>query len=372
MLIGLIGMNGMVMVQDIFSLYVFLEIVSVTSFILIAFEKQQSAFEGSFKYVVFSVVATVLMLSAIAIFVLAAGDTSFSAVKTALGSAGASSNTLVIIGIVLFLSGMLIKGGYMPFHAWLPDAYTSSPAYVSVLLAGIITKISGVYTMMRIILDVFTFTEHIKSMLLIAGLVSMIGGALAAYAQKDMKRLLSFSSISQMGYILLGFSCGTSLGIAAALFHFFNHAIFKSLLFVNAAAVETSTGSRNMETLGGLSSRMPITGFSSLVASLATAGIPPLSGFWSKLIIIIALWLTGHFAAAIIAVLVSVLTLGYMLTLQRDVFFGELNEDLITAKEAGFGNTMPALILTAITLAVGVGFPFVMDRFVGFMNSFHF
>ena len=113
-----------------------------------------------------------------------------------------------------------------------------------------------------------------------------------ALVQKDFKRMLAYSSISQIGYIILSLGTGTALGIAGAVFHLFNHAIFKAGLFANAAAVEEVTGTRDMDRLGGLSSKMPVTGFTSLVSSLSTAGIPPLSGFWSKLVIDSALWAT--------------------------------------------------------------------------------
>jgi multicomponent Na+:H+ antiporter subunit D len=196
------------------------------------------------------------------------------------------------------------------------------------------------------------------------GTVSIVGGAVAALTQSDMKRLLAYSSISQVGYIILSFGCGTTLGVAAAIFHLFNHAIFKSLLFVNAAAVEQQTSSRNMDTMGGLAEKMPLTGGTSIIAALSAAGIPPLSGFWSKLLIIIALWTSGHYAYAIIAVLASVLTLNYMLSMQRRVFFGKLAKGFTGVKEADFGIAFPSIILAAITIGIGVFFPFIVKSFL--------
>ena len=329
-LLSIAGMNGVVMVRDIFSLYVFLEIVAVSSFVLIASEKQQNAFEGSFKYLVMSAVATVMMLSSIAILVMYAGDTSFSQIRDAVQG---SNSVYVITATAIFMAGLFIKAGLVPFHGWLPDAYSSAPAGVSVLLAGIVTKTAGIYTTIRIVSEIFGFNETLKSVLLVVGIVSIFVGAFAALGQKDFKRMLAYSSISQMGYIIIALGTGTELGIAGAIFHMFNHAMFKSQLFVNSAAVEKQTGTTDMDTLHGVSNVMPVTGWTSVVAFLSTSGIPPLSGFWSKLIIIVALWKAGLHGYAAAAIIGSLITLAYFLSMQRRVFFGRGKMEGV--KEAG-------------------------------------
>ena len=361
-LITFIGMNGIVLVQDLFSLYVFLEITTVASFILISFHKKRDALEGTFKYIILSAVATVGILSAIALVFLISGDTSFIAVRQALESSQHVS--LIDFALAIFLGSLFIKGGLVPFHGWLADAYSSAGRAISILLAGIVTKALGVYTLIRLVSSVFGFDPGVKSVLMFIGALSIIVGAFAALGQHDFKRLLAYSSISQVGYIILGFGCGTPLGIAAAVFHLFNHAIFKSLLFVNSAALELQAGTRQMDKMGGLAQRMPVTGVTSLLACLSTAGMPPLSGFWSKLLIIMALWFSGHSAYAVIAVLASVLTLGYMLSLQNRVFFGKLNPELEAVKEASFGLLLPMLILAGIIVGLGVAFPFIIKSFI--------
>jgi multicomponent Na+:H+ antiporter subunit D len=176
--------------------------------------------------------------------------------------------------------------------------------------------------------------------------------------------MLSYSSISQVGYIILGVGSGSILGVAGAALHIFNHAAFKSLLFVNSAAVESQLGSRDMDKMGGLAKQMPITGWTSVIGSLSCAGIPPLAGFWSKLIIVIALWLAGYKTYAVIAVLGSVLTLAYFLSLQRRVFFGKLNEEFKNIKEAGFNLTFPAVMLAALIVVLGILTPFILSKFI--------
>ena len=355
----LAGMNGVVMVRDIFSLYVFLEVTAISSFILIASDKEKDAFEGSFKYLVMSAVATVMMLSSIAILLMYAGDTSFAHIRDAVQG---SNSVFVVAATALFMAGLFIKAGLIPFHGWLPDAYSSAPSGVSVLLAGIVTKTTGVYTTIRIVSEIFGFNENLKTILLIVGIISIFIGAFAALGQKDMKRMLAYSSISQVGYIILALGTGTELGIAGAIFHLFNHSIFKTQLFVNTAAVEKQTGTRDMDSLSGLSNVMPVTGWTSVIAFLSTAGIPPLSGFWSKLIIVVALWKAGLYGYAAAAVIGSLVTLAYFLIMQRKVFFGKIK--MAGIKEAGIGLLIPAVILALITLGIGIFFPMFVNTII--------
>jgi proton-translocating NADH-quinone oxidoreductase chain N len=360
LLISLTGINAISLTTDLFSLYVFIEAVAVASFILIALFKERDAFEGVLKYLVMSIVASVLMLSSISFFLMASGGTSLAAVRLAVNTPG---SFVPPVALGLFICGLLIKGGLIPFHGWLPDAYMTAPAPVSVFLAGIVTKASGIFTLIRLV-RVVGLTHNLSHILMIVGALSIVAGALAALGQKDMKRMLAYSSISQMGYIIMSLAAGTTLGVAAALLHFFNHAVFKTQLFVNAAAVEEQTGTRDMDKLGGLAQRMPVTGTTSVVAALSTAGLPPLAGFWSKLLIILALWGTAHYFYAVVALLSSVLTLAYFLSMQRRVFFGKLATGLENVREGGLGLILPAILLTSVTIGVGLVFPFVLRMFV--------
>ena len=360
-LIVLMGMNGVVMVNDLFSLYVFLEITAVTSFILIVLYKKRNALEGSFKYLIMSAIATVLMLMAISLIILTVGSLNYSDINLYVAKLGGSLPFPVMAAFVMFVSGLSIKAGLMPFHGWLPDAYMSAPSSVSVLLAGIVTKIVGVYTMLIVFQNVFASDKRFGTILMIFGCFSIVFGAILAIGQKDFKRMLAYSSISQVGYIILGIGIGTPLGILGAVFHFFNHASFKTLLFVNATAVEKQTGTRQLDKLGGLASKMPVTGGTSVVAFLSAAGIPPLAGFWSKLIIIIAAWQALEYSFAIIAIFASVLTLAYFLVLQRRVFFGELGEGFQEVKEVCAGIKVVEIVLASIIVGVGILFPFIFD-----------
>jgi multicomponent Na+:H+ antiporter subunit D len=141
----------------------------------------------------------------------------------------------------------------------------------------------------------------------------------------------------------------------AGVFHFFNHAVMKSQLFVSAAALEQATGTGDMDKMGGLISKMPVTGVTSIITSLSLAGIPPLSGFWSKFLIVLALWIAGQYVFAILAILASLITLGYFLVFQRKVFFMAPTGNMDKVKEAGFELLVPEILLCAITVIIGTG-----------------
>jgi proton-translocating NADH-quinone oxidoreductase chain N len=356
------GMAGVVTTGDFFTMYVFLEVVAVSSFALIAFSGDSEGVEGAVKYLFLSAPASLLILLGVALLFLNTGGTSFSNLFES-AAEGGSSKAGILVALGLFGSGFMVKAGLVPFHGWVPDAYQSSPAPISALLSGIITKVAGVYALVRMsmFLNAAPGYASVTQALMFFGALSIVVGALAAMVQRDFKRLLAFSSISQVGYIVLSAGLGTPMALLGAVFHLFNHATFKATLFLNGAAVERATGTRDMSKLGGLGSRMPWTTSTSVVAFLSTAGIPPLSGFWSKLIMIVALWMGGARAYATIALLASILTLGYFLLLQRRVFFGKVVSFTEGAREVNAGMLLPVVFLAALMIIIGLYFPFIFQ-----------
>jgi multicomponent Na+:H+ antiporter subunit D len=359
-LAAMIGMNAIVMLADVFSLYVFIELVAVASFILIAIQKGKLALEGTFKYIMLSAIATVLMLSGVAFIVIVAGGTSFDAVKE--GLSNPLNGFFVKVAIGLFMSGLFIKSGLVPFHGWLPDAYSAAPAPVSVFLAGIVTKASGVYVLIRMFVSAFGADATMQNVLMIVGVASIVVGAFAAMWQGDFKRMLAYSSISQVGYIILALGCATPLAIAGAVFHLFNHAIFKSLLFVNSAAIEKRFGTTDMANIDA--SGMTLTATTSTIGFLSTAGVPPLAGFWSKIMIIMALWMSGMHAYAIAALLTSLVTLSYFLLMQRKLFFRKASPGAAPVKGVFSGIAVAETLLASLTVAIGLFSPFVLEKFI--------
>lgn len=301
------------------------------------------------------------MLLSIGVWLLAAGDVTLDAVRTAL----VDGAPLAWVAMALFLSGLFVKGAMVPFHGWLADAYTAAPAPVSVFMAGIVTKASGIFALLRLADGTLGSASPGREILLVAGALTAVVGAFLAFAQTDMKRMLAYSSVSQMGYIVLALGGDLTIGIVAAGLHFFNHAVSKAQLFTNAAAIERELGTLDMTQMGGLGARMPVTAGTTAVATLSVAGLPPLAGFWSKLLIVLALWNAQQYAFAAVAILTSLVTLAYFLALQRRVFFGKPEERWAGVRETSLGFLIPTVALALVTVALGVGFPFALRVLLG-------
>ena len=356
-----LGMNGIALVNDLFSLYVFIEIAGISSFLLIALFKDKRGLEGAFKYLAMSAIASAFLLGSLALIFMETGSLQFDTAAELLKNWKNDAHpVLLLLAFVFFVSAVSIKTGLAPFHGWLPDAYQSAPPAVSVLLGGIVTKACGAYAVMRILANVFKGVGNTNMIFSMLALGSIIFGSVAAIGQSDFKRMLAYSSISQIGYIVLGAACGNVLGLAGAVFHFFNHAVFKTTLFVNAAVMEKRAGTTDIENMEGLRGKMPMAGFSSLLAFLSAAGIPPLAGFWSKLLIILAVWKTGHMLFASAALFATIFTMAYFLRLQRKVFFGKPAESaagIIEVKDSLF---LAEALMSCLTVGFGLGFPVLL------------
>jgi multicomponent Na+:H+ antiporter subunit D len=271
---------------------------------------------------------------------------------------------IFLLAAAFFISGFGLKAAIIPFHAWLPDAHPSAPAPISAMLSGVVIKVAGIYSLARIFFCIFPEIGQVHRVFLLLGTLSMIAGAVLAYFQRDFKRMLAYSSISQIGYIVIGLGLGNMLGLVGALFHVLNHAIFKSLLFLNSGAVQYRLGTRDIEEMGGLENRMPVTSITSVFGTLSIAGIPPFNGFWSKLFIVLGALAAGKYAIAVLAVLVSLFTLGYFLILQRKVFFGKLNGKWQDIREAPFAMSCAVILLAAACIFSGIFFHSVTSGIV--------
>ena len=327
-LLMLAGMNGVILTGDMFNLFVFLEVASIASYALVAFGCEREELEASFKYAILGSVASTFVLLGVVVLYTSFGVVNMAHLASAISGLkdGVLANTACVFAMMLLVAGLGLKAALVPFHAWLPDAHPAAPAPISAMLSGVLIKAIGIYALMRILYTVFGMPEGVGTVLLVLGALSMVVGALLAMGQTDMKRMLAYSSISQVGYIVLALGLGTNDGIAAGLFHLVNHGIFKALLFLTSGAVVYRTGTRSLDEMGGLARRMPVTAGASLAGSLAIAGVPPFNGFVSKVWIIVACVRAGHFGLAALAVVVSIITLAYYLRLQRRAFFGALPE----------------------------------------------
>jgi multicomponent Na+:H+ antiporter subunit D len=353
----LAGMNGVVLTGDFFNLFVFSEIAAISSYALVAFGVEAEELEASFKYMVMGSIASILILFSVGLLYGLTGSLNMADVGRIIYG---KRNILLSFSATLFLAGFGLKAAIIPFHAWLPDAHPSAPAPISAMLSGLLIKALGIYTIARVFFNVFGINSNLSWVLMSLGAISMVGGVLLALNQWDFKRLLAYHSISQMGYVILGLGIGTPLGVMGGLFHLFNHAAFKSLLFLNSGAVEYSVGTRELKKLGGLSKPLPVTGTTSTIASMSISGVPPFNGFWSKLFIIIAAVQAKHYIFAVIAILVSVATLASFLKVQRYAFFGKLRKGLEKVKEVPPLMSFSMIVLAIICLGIGILFYPVM------------
>lgn len=348
----LAGLNGIITATDLFSLYVFLELASICGYVLVAFGIEQESLEASFRYLIMGALASVCILLGIAL--LYSYTSTLHMADIALVLSSKPKGLLLSFVSVLFLAGFSLKAALVPFHAWLPDAHSSAPTPVSAILSGIFIKTLGVYALARVFFNVIGAGDKILFLFLILGVVSMVVGALLALAQEDIKRMFAYSSISQVGYILFAFGVGTPLAILGGLFHLLNHAVFKPLLFLNAGAIEHAAGTRDLKSLGGLSSKLKVTGLTSLIGSMSISGIPPLGGFWSKLIIIVAAIQAGYYGYAFTAVLVSIVTLAYYLKFQTFAFFGASRNASSPIKGVPFSMKAAGVALAIVCVATGL------------------
>ena len=324
------GMNGVVLTGDLFNLFVFLEIAVIASYALVAFGIGKEELESSFKYQVLGETASLFILLCIGLIYWNTKTLNIADIARIINT-GESTAVLTFIQLAL-ITGFGLKAAMIPFHAWLPDAHSSAPSPISAMLSGVLIKAVGIYVIIRLFFNMFEITYNIALLITTIGALSMIIGVFLAIGQWDLKRLLAYHSISQMGYVVIGIGIGmlilakqgdrsiAALAIAGGLFHLINHAVFKGLLFLNAGAIEFNTGTRNLREMGGLSAFMPVTYSTSFSASMSISGIPPFNGFFSKLIIIIAAVRADYYLLAAFAVLVSIITLASFMKVQKYAF----------------------------------------------------
>ncbi len=376
------GMNGVVVSGDLFNLFVFLEIASIASYALVAFGVEADELEAGFKYLILGSVASVMILFAVGTVYAVTGTLNMAdaAHEIATKWAGTNVNPALLLAAGMFLMGFALKAALVPFHAWLPDAHPSAPAPISAMLSGVVIKSLGVYAICRVFFNVFGFDPATSSSVIIANgiiafsVLSIVIGGLLAIGQWDIKRLFAYSSIGQVGYVTLGLGIGArvlatggpkpvaALAILGGLFHLINHAAFKSLLFLSSGAIQHATGTRDMKLLGGLKERMPITATTTNLAALSIAGIPPFSGFWSKLIIIVATIRAGHPAVAGVAIGMAFVTLAYYVKVQREVLFGDMGKAVEKAREVPAVMYVPLVVLAVVCVGFGLLYPVLGDR----------
>ena len=344
-----VGMMGVALTGDIFNLYVFFEIMCISSYALVAFRRKWQSIEASIKYMIVSTLGTSFILLGVALLYGQVGSLNIADLMQKLGGVAPSA---LIVPLTLFVTGFGIKIAMVPLHMWQPDAYQAAPSAVAALFSGA-TATVGIYAMVRVVYMLFG-AFGIGMMLVALGLVSMVLGAFMALVQRDLKRLLAYSGISQLGYILLGIGLGTTLGIQGGLFHLFNNAIYKTMLFMVAGTIVYRVGTSNMDELGGLWRNMPVSGGLFMIGALAISGVPPFNGFASKWTIYVAGIEAGQPVFTIIALIISALTLAYFLKAFNSIFLGQRPKGLGGVKESPRLMLFPIMLLAVLCVAFGL------------------
>ena len=324
---------GLVLTGDLFNMFIMIEIMTFASVALTAFRNKQAiALEAAFKYLVLGSIGSSMTLAGVALMYRVCHTLNMAQISSIIGG---EFNLTTIMAFGLIVAGLGVKSYIVPFHTPAADAYTAAPTSISMIFSGMVNK-AGVYGIIRMVYVVFRAMDRssIQILLVVFGAVTMFIGVTMALAQHDFKRLLAFHSISQIGYVITAIGLGTALGLNAGLFHAMNHTLFKGLLFLTAGAVLTATGTTNLDKLGGLSKRMPVTTVCFLVGAFSISGLPPFNGFASKWMVYQAIYTkaveSGNilFAiATITALIVSVMTLASFIKVTQAVFFGQENPE---------------------------------------------
>ncbi|MBK1879201.1 Na+/H+ antiporter subunit D [Pelagicoccus mobilis] len=372
------GVNGAFLTADLFNLYVWFEVMLIASFALMTVGGSKPQFEGGFKYVAINLVASALFLAGLGLLYGKLGTLNMA--DAALKLSQLEDASLVNSSAVLFLVAFSIKAGLFPFFFWLPASYHTPPIAISALFAGLLTKV-GVYALLRCFTLVFTQdTSFLLGSIFVLSLATMVTGVLGAASRFDLKQILSFHIISQIGYMTLGLAIFSQLAIAAAIFYTIHHIIVKTNLFLISGIIARRTGSHSLKHIGGLYKTAPYLALLFFIPAFSLGGIPPLSGFWAKFALIKATLNEAHYWAAAIALLVGIMTLYSMTKIWGEAFWKASPNTTDTKKSefgySGLASYMPTIAFALITLGIGFHsqplFSFAQEAAYQLLNPEHY
>ncbi|MCX6992291.1 MAG: proton-conducting transporter membrane subunit [Kiritimatiellaeota bacterium] len=355
-LLGTIGIAcGVILANNLLLLLIFWGLLGFALYVMIGIAGPEAAEAAKKSLIIVGGSDCLLMLGVTIVWVLA--DTlTLSSIRMDL------ADGIRYVAFFCFAIAALAKAGAMPFHSWVPDCGAQAPASVAAFLPAALDKLLGIYLLVRLTTGMFVMNTAMNTLLMLVGAGTIICAVMMALVQHDLKRLLSYHAVSQVGYMVLGIGTGTALGIAGGLFHMLNNTIYKSALFLCAGSVEKKTGTTDLDNLGGLAKVMPLTFVSCLVAALAISGIPPLNGFYSKWMIYQAMVDSGRngnclwliFLAT--AMFGSALTLASFVKVLHAVFLCKRSAELRhrDIREVGFSMWLPGIGLACLCVIFGV------------------
>ena len=354
MLLG--GVNGAFLTGDLFNLYVWFEVMLIASFVLLALGGERAQMEGAIKYVTLNLTASALFLAGVGILYGIAGTLNMADLSLKLRDTGHSG--LVTCVAMLFLTAFGVKAALFPVFSWLPASYHTPPVAVSAIFAGLLTKV-GVYALIRVFTLIFTQDiPYTHTIILWAAGLTMVTGVLGAFAQSEFRRILSFHIISQIGYMVMGLGLYTPLALAGSLFYITHHIVVKTNLFLVSGVAHRLRGSYDLKKLGGLYASAPLVAGLFLVPAMSLAGMPPLSGFFAKLLLTKAGLEAGQWAIVGVALAVGMMTLMSMTKIWAEAFWKAAPGGAAgppPGRRELFCLLAPVILLAAVTLAIGLG-----------------
>ncbi len=344
---------GAVYANDLIALAVFWGFLAVLLYLLVNMNDTEGSSAAAKKALIIIGGTDAAMLFGIALIWGITGTFTMDAIKLKLDGA------LPYIAYFSIAAAAFAKAGAMPFHSWLPDVAERGPTSVTAYLPASLDKLLGIYLLARASLGLFVMNDVSNLVLLVSGSITIVLAVIFALVQHDMKKLLGYHAISQVGYMVLGIGTGNPIGIAGGLFHMLNNTIYKSCLFLSAGCVEKRTGTTDLAKLGGLAKYMPVTFAAFMVASLSISGIPPFNGFVSKWMIyqgIVELGASSHIwiFCLVCAMFGSALTIASFMKLLHAIFLGRKSDSLRDVKEAGVSMTIPIAILAVLCAGFGI------------------
>jgi multicomponent Na+:H+ antiporter subunit D len=361
-LLLLTGLMGVVLSGDLFHLFVFLEVYAIATYALVALGGDRAIF-ASFRYLLLGTLGSGLYLLGVGFLYFSTGSLNMADVATLLPELADDPAILGSMGLIVL--GLALKMALFPLHVWLPDAHSYSPPGVAALLAAVQVK-AGAYALIRILFDVYgpAYTGSqlpVSTALVWFGAAGIVVGSVLAIQQPDIKRLLAYSTVAQLGYIGLGIGLATPLALVGALLHVLNHAVMKSGLFLVAGGILERTGIKEIRRFAGLGKRMPWTMAGFAIAALSMVGIPPTAGFFSKFYLVVATVEVGSWLLAVVIVGSSALTAVYFLRLFEQIFVRDPEEELVeVASEPNPRIVATVGVLAVSVLAIGLGNAFIV------------
>lgn len=359
----LAAVNGAFLTGDIFNLYVWFELMLVTAMGLVTLDRRPAQIDGAVRYAAMSMLGATFILVGIGLLYGETGTLDMTTLSAAL--AGRPPTVALSASAFLLLAGFALKAGLFPFFFWLPASYHTAPMTVSAALAGLLTKV-GFYACLRVFVVVF----HVAGDATVPGLPALfallaagtiIVGILAAIAQLDIRRLLAFHIVCQVAYMMLGLALASLLGIAAAIFYMLHSMLVQTGLFLGAGAIARASGGYDLRRCGGLMRERPLTAALFAVLALSLAGIPPLSGFWAKFLVIDAAFRGGAAWLAVTALIVGFLTLYSMSKLWTEAFWKSPPRARQSAHRVPPAMIVAMALLCACTVGIGIAIGPVSD-----------